>query len=152
MRFVGQGYEIPVPLPAGTLSAAHVGQIKATFDQVYQALYERLGPPVNVEIINWRVVSSGPKPDVSLDMTSDTRRAKTAADAQKGARQAYHPETAGFAETPIYDRYRMQPGMTFDGPAIVEERESTVIVGPASACSIDDHYNLVVKLPTNSGL
>lgn len=148
MRFVGQGHEIPVPLPAGRLSAANVEELKATFDRVYQELYERSGPPVPVEIINWRVVSSGPTPDVSLNITSDQHGAQTAADTQKGARPAYFPEADGFVETPIYDRYLMKPGMTFDGPAIVEERESTVIVGPGSTCSIDEHYNLVVQMPS----
>ena len=147
MRFVGQGHEIPVPLPDGSLSAKHVDNLKATFDKVYQELYERLGPPVNMEIINWRVVSSGPTPDVTLEVSSDGNDAQTAADSQKGSRQAYFPETGGFTETPIYDRYLMKPGMTFDGPAIVEERESTAIIGPGSQCSIDEHYNLVVKMP-----
>lgn len=148
MRFVGQGHEIPVALPAGTLAATHVAELKARFDGVYQELYERLGPPVNVEIINWRVVSSGPKPDVALDITSDQAGATTAADTQKGSRPAYFPEAGGFTETPIYDRYLMKPGMTFPGPAIVEERESTVIVGPGSQCLIDEHYNLLVQMPS----
>ena len=147
MRFVGQGHEIPVPLPDGTLGAEHVAEMKATFDSVYQELYERLGPPVNVEIINWRVVSSGPTPDVALEISTEGNNAQTAADAKKGSRQAYFPEAGGFTDTPIYDRYLMKPGMTFDGPAIVEERESTAIIGPGSACSIDEHHNLVVKMP-----
>jgi N-methylhydantoinase A len=52
----------------------------------------------------------------------------------------------GFVATPVYDRYRLAPGATFDGPAIVEERESTVIVGPGGRCHIDAQHNLVVKL------
>ncbi|MEM7130599.1 MAG: hydantoinase/oxoprolinase family protein [Chloroflexota bacterium] len=147
MRFVGQGHEIPVPLSSDTLSAEHVHELKSTFDQVYKELYERLGPPVNMEIINWRVVSSGPTPDVSLYISSEGNHSQIADDTQKGSRQAYFPELGGFTETPIYDRYLMKPGMTFDGPAIVEERESTAIIGPGSQCSIDEHYNLVVKMP-----
>ncbi|MEM7531431.1 MAG: hydantoinase/oxoprolinase family protein [Chloroflexota bacterium] len=151
MRFVGQGHEIPVLLPKTTLDASHLDEIEATFDRVYRELYERSGPPVNMEIINWRVVSSGPTPAVSLHITSEGagkyQGAQTAADTQKGSRQAYFPESGGFTETPIYDRYLMKPGMTFDGPAIVEERESTAIIGPGSVCSIDAHYNLVVKMP-----
>jgi len=148
MRFVGQGHEIPVTLPNTTLGAEHLDGLKATFDTVYQELYERLGPPVNMEIINWRVVSSGPTPDVALEINSDGNDAQTAADTKKSSRQAYFPESGGFTDTPIYDRYLMKPDMTFDGPAIVEERESTVIIGPGSICSIDRHYNLVIKMPT----
>ena len=107
-------------------------------------LYERLGPPVAMEILNWRVVSSGPRPDLSLRIMSEA--AGHALDARKGERPAYFPEAGDFVATPIYDRYRLAPGAAFVGPAIVEERESTAIVGPAARCRIDDQQNLVVEL------
>ena len=146
MRYVGQGHEIRVPLGDGELDGESVPALKAAFQQVYQELYERLGPPVNIEILHWRVVSSGPKPDVRLEITTSAQAATTVVETQKGARPAYFPEAGGFVETPIYDRYRMQPGLCFTGPAIIEERESTVIVGPAGACQIDEHYNLVITM------
>lgn len=149
MRFVGQGHEIRVPLPDGIVTTAVVDELKASFDRVYRELYERSGPPVMIEITNWRVVSSGPKPDVRLQVNSDNNGNQTAADAIKGTRPAYFPETNGFADTPVFDRYQMNPGMTFDGPAIVEERESTVIVGPAAKCVIDKHHNLVINMPSS---
>lgn len=148
MRYVGQGHEIAVALPDGVLGEKDLPALKARFEQTYQDLYERLGPPVEVEIINWRVVSAGPRPNVRLNVVVSDDTAVTAADTRKGSRPAYFPEAAGFTDTPIYDRYRMKPGMTFTGPAIVEERESTVIVGPGAACSIDDHFNLIIKMPS----
>ena len=48
--------------------------------------------------------------------------------------------------TPVYDRYRLGPGAAFDGPAIVEERESTLIVGPGGRCRVDAQWNLIVEL------
>ncbi|MFK7803236.1 MAG: hydantoinase/oxoprolinase family protein [Anaerolineae bacterium] len=147
MRYVGQGHEIRVPVPAGTLTPSDQAGLVASFEQTYKELYERPGPPVAIEILNWRVVSAGPKPDVSLTVRETNDGATTAADCVKGSRPAYFPETAGFADTNIYDRYKMKPGMTFDGPAIIEERESTVIVGPGSKCSIDEHHNLIVTMP-----
>ncbi len=154
MRYVGQGHEIPVPLPDGQLKAAHVPNLISSFQRVYQELYERLGPPVSVEILNWRVVSSGPQPDLRLQVISTADEATLAVGglqaARKGERLAYFPETKGFTPTPIYDRYPLAPGTAFDGPAIVEERESTVIIGPGSRCFIDEHYNLVVALKSNA--
>jgi len=145
MRYVGQGHAIRVPLPTGPLDAAtHAGTLLTAFEQVYRELYERLGPPVPVEILNWRVVASGPTPNLRLQV-----KAVVGGDAQtayKGTRPAYFPETEGFVDTPIYDRYQLAPGTTFTGPAIVEERESTVIVGPGARCQIDDQHNLLVKL------
>jgi N-methylhydantoinase A/oxoprolinase/acetone carboxylase beta subunit len=49
----------------------------------------------------------------------------------------------GYIETPVYDRYLLQPGSELEGPAIVEERESTVVVPPGRAIVIDDNLNLI---------
>ena len=46
-------------------------------------------------------------------------------------------------EVPVYDRYRLQPGARFEGPAIIEERESTLVVGPGTRCVTDPGWNLV---------
>ena len=62
MRFVGQGHEVSVPLPDGVLMERDVAKISATFEQVYRALYGRKGPDVSLEVVNWRVVASGPTP------------------------------------------------------------------------------------------
>ncbi len=147
MRYVGQGHEIAVPIPNGTLTADHLAQLQAKFEQVYVELYERSGPPVPIEILNWRVVSAGPKPDVQLQVRDTNDGGTAVADTIKASRAAYFPETNGFTDTPIYDRYLMKPNISFVGPAIVEERESTVIIGPAAQCHIDEHHNLVIKMP-----
>lgn len=154
MRYVGQGHEIPVEVSTGRLDSSAGRALKARFEEVYEELYERSGPPVRVEILNWRVVSSGPTPRVRLrmeqgDIPEKTERApqNTTADACKGYRQTFFPEANGFLETPVYDRYGLRPGTCFLGPAVVEERESTVIVGPGGQCEIDRHLNLVVQMP-----
>jgi N-methylhydantoinase A len=56
----------------------------------------------------------------------------------------YFPEQAGFRVTAAYDRYRLRPGMRFAGPAVVEERESTVVVGPGAEVAVDDYRNLLI--------
>ena len=129
MRYVGQGHEIRVPLPAVVLDATHAPALADAFQRVYRELYERLGPPVQIEVLNWRVVSSGPSPDMRLQLPDTINR--PAEGAIKRERMAYFPETNGFTLTPVYDRYLLTPSATFSGPAIVEERESTVVIGPA---------------------
>lgn len=150
MRFVGQGHEISVPLPEGPLTAQTCDGLRAEFDRVYRELYERSGPPVPIEVINWRVVTSGPRPSAKLQITNTGVDAETAEDTLKGTRNAYFPETDAFLQTPVYDRYRMKPGMSLIGPAIIEERESTVVIGPDAVCRIDANYNLVVRMPGES--
>jgi N-methylhydantoinase A len=144
IRYVGQGHEIQVPLPPDRLSSESVPAIIKSFEEVYRRLYERLSHAVPVEIINWRVISSGPPPQVRLQVTGDEQ--KFAQTVLKGSRQAYFPELGGYAAVPVYDRYGLLPGTGFAGPAIVEERESTVIVGPDCGFRIDEQRNLIVDL------
>ncbi len=143
IRYVGQGHEVSVALPGGVLSANDLAPIAAEFERTYEALYGRKGPDVALEVINWRVVASGPRPDMNLKLSRDS---SIRGDARKGSRLAYFPESNGFVETAIYDRYTLQPGMKFDGPAIVEERESTLIIGVRGRARVDDRLNVVVEL------
>lgn len=143
MRYVGQGHEIQVHLPAGTLDERSVSAMAGAFDEKYRQLYGRPGPPVPLEIMNWRVVVSGPRPLVHLRVKE---KPGAGASAIKGTRRAYFPEAGGYLDTPVYDRYQMAEGLRFQGPAIVEERESTFVVGPEAECHIDEHWNLIARL------
>ncbi len=143
MRFVGQGHEISVPLPDGVLTSLSAEELSQAFKRVYEQLYERSGPPVPIEIINWRVVSSGPNPQVQLRTSNIT---ESEGKPVKGSRKIWLPESHDFQTVPVYDRYRMNPGFQFSGPAVIEERESTVIISGASDCHIDEQYNLRIQL------
>jgi N-methylhydantoinase A len=142
MRYVGQGHEVSVRLPSGVLGQQHVPQITTEFEETYRGLYGRKGPDVALEIINWRLVASGPRPEMNLHLPRDTSDKRHA---RKGSRRAYFPESGGFVETAVYDRYAFQPGVEFTGPAIVEERESTLIVGPSGCARVDKNLNVIVK-------
>ncbi|MEK7342025.1 MAG: hydantoinase/oxoprolinase family protein [Candidatus Binatota bacterium] len=142
MRYVGQGHEVSVSLPDGVLGKQHLSQIVLSFGQIYRALYGREGPDVPLEVINWRVVASGPqgKMDFSLPPAASARD-----NAVKGSRLAYFPEDGRYIETPVFDRYALTAGFTFIGPAIVEERESTLIVGTRGRARVDERLNVIVE-------
>jgi N-methylhydantoinase A len=144
LRYVGQGHEVSVPLPDGRLSAESLPAIGQTFDEVYQRLYGRRGPDVPLEVINWRLVATGPRPTVQPRLGDHHTASRKAP-----PRQAYFPELGGYAETPVYDRYALSPGDTLTGPAIVEERESTLVIGPRGCARIDDQLNVIVDLTTD---
>ncbi len=143
LRYIGQGHEVSVALPDGVLSVDDLPRIAAEFERTYESLYGRKGPDVPLEVINWRVVASGPRPDMNLKLP---RNSTHGGDARKGSRLAFFPETNGYVETSIYDRYALEPGMRFNGPAIVEERESTLIVGVRGQARVDERLNVVVEL------
>ncbi len=90
------------------------------------------------------MIVSGPRPEMNpvaaLAVSAND-------DARKGERRVYFGPESGFVNAPVYDRYCLVPGKTFEGPAIVEERESTTIVPPHASACIDAALNLVIDLP-----
>ena len=143
MRYFGQGHEVDVEIPTGILTEASLGPITALFETAYRLLYSRTPMGVPLEALNWRAVISGPSPDLTITGGLETGAA-TAPTAKKH-RAAYFPEPGGYVETPVYDRYRLDPGVRFVGPVIVEERESTTVIGPGALISVDAHRNLVAE-------
>ncbi len=142
VRYVGQGHEIRVELPPGPLGPHSLAPMRETFEAVYRSLFGRTGPDVALEAVSWRVIASGPRPSVKLSAPA----ASTAADARKGERLVYFPEWQEHRHVPVYDRYVLAPGTSFDGPAIVEERESTTVIGPGARVDVDATRNLSVTL------
>jgi N-methylhydantoinase A len=141
LRYVGQGYELTVPVPSGALDAAALARVRAAFDEVYAARYGYANPGEGVEAVTWKLSAVGGTPRVSLAKISSG-----AGDARKGMRRAYFPETSGYVDCPLYDRYRLAPGATLAGPGIVEERESTTVLPPGVVASVDEYATLVVRV------
>ncbi len=132
MRYVGQGFEVTVPVAPGE-------DLKQAFEAAYVRAHGRKGPDVPIEAISWRVLTRGPDPDLRLVAapTGD-------GDARKGTRDVYFDD--GYLDTPIYDRYRMGAGTRIDGPAIVEERESTTVVGPGATARVAEDGSLIIEV------
>ena len=142
MRYVGQGHEVTVELPDGPLGPGDVDRLTALYRKEYRRLYNREGPDVPLEAITWRLEVSGPRPEIQL---GGEEGGSSSSEAQKGAREVYLPEDGAFRTVPVYDRYLLGPGAVFEGPAVVEERESTVILGPGGCAEIDSARNLIVR-------
>jgi N-methylhydantoinase A len=143
MRYVGQGHEVTVELPDGSLGPEDADRLSTLYRKEYKRLYSREGPDVALEAITWHLEVSSPPPEIRLDREEDT--ANEPGEAQKGEREIYLPEEGDFLAVPVYDRYLLGPGTDFAGPAVVEERESTVILGPEARVEIDGAHNLVVR-------
>jgi len=147
MRFSGQGYEIEAVLPAGHLDASRSAKIRDTFIDAYKQLFERAPEGLPIEGLSWRLAATGRRPALNLDF----RGAATAAgSAKKGTRRVYFHHERDFIESPVYDRYKLAPGSSLLGPAVFEERESTVVVGPGARIDVDDSLNIIVHLPAST--
>jgi len=141
LRFVGQGFELHAAVPAGKLAAGAVGRIEASFHKAYRTVYEELPGALPIEAITWRLRASGPAPSVaaSLGVSQAARRGRK-------FRPAWFPELRKFVDTPVYDRYALKPADGLAGPAIVEERESTAVIGPRGRVKVDRDLNLVIDV------
>ena len=147
MRYLHQGFEINVPVADGLLGPDDIPHLQANFDGAYERLYKRLNPNVDVEALNWRVIVSGPRPAIRVQRVDHWPPPTDAT--RRGERPAYFPEAAGYVDCPVYDRYQLAPGMALRGPAIIEERESTVVAGPKARVEVDAYRNVVLWLPTS---
>jgi N-methylhydantoinase A len=139
-RYLGQGYELNVPLPAGPLDTAALARLRASFDEIYAARYGYANPREAVEVVTWKLSAVGGSPQVALAKLPQHSGEGTL----KGVRRAYFPEASGYLECPIYDRHALPAGITLTGPAIVEERESTTVLPPGVEAVVDEYASLLV--------
>jgi|GraSoiStandDraft_4_1057263.scaffolds.fasta_scaffold08304_5 N-methylhydantoinase A len=143
MRYVGQGFEIPVRLPSLSLSAVDLPAIKESFFASYRMHFARLIEDASVEVLSWRLACVAPNTDIRI-RASDSQFGE-GANARRGERPVLFEEH-GWQTCPVYDRYALRAGATFSGPALIEERESTCVVGPRAQVKVDEMKNLVIEL------
>jgi len=144
MRHAGQGHEIVVTLPEGDLASMDVATLRARFFETYEAIYGHVHDHLDLEITTCRLSASGPVPTIALKQLP-----ATGADPQgaiKGTRKAYFADAGGYVDTPRYDRTKLSAGAVFFGPAIVEDIDSTAVIGPNTRVEIDAYANLIATL------
>jgi N-methylhydantoinase A len=137
LRFIGQGSETNVPIPRKDFSQIRREEVRNRFDEVYKNLYGRTYLESQVEFVSFRVRVSLPRH--LLQLPKIEKKTASLKDTIKGLRPAYSPLAKDYIPYTVYDRYSLFPGATFDGPALIEERESTIIAGEDTSISIDEY-------------
>ncbi len=154
MRYVGQHHEVTVEIPHNcTISEVHLGQIAVSFHAAHELLYTYSTPETALELMNLRITAVGAvektglyKLQAGAGETAAVREGKRAQESKralKGKRQVYFD--GQFVETDVYDRDKLFPGHFIPGPAVVEERTTTVIVHPGWELTIDDYENIIME-------
>ena len=142
MRYLGQGFEIKVSIPNETLSQNTIAEIEENFSEVYKMLYSRTIDDVPIESVTWRVLTKGPSPEIRLQQMFEAGNHDTL----KGHRNVRFAELDCAVECPVYSRYGLTIGDKMNGPAIIEEKESTFVIGPNSSFFVDEQMNIVVDM------
>jgi N-methylhydantoinase A len=141
VRYRGQGEGITVPL-GPQLSRRPEGLVRDAFEAAYTWLYGRQPPGVEPELLTWRVRVAGPRPIVRVGSG-----VAGGGPARKGRRLIWSDEARSFVEGQVWNRYRLAPGDVVRGPAVVEERESSAVIGVGGRGVVDDHGNMHVEMP-----
>ncbi|HEX3804771.1 MAG TPA: hydantoinase/oxoprolinase family protein [Solirubrobacteraceae bacterium] len=139
MRRVGQTHSVSVPIPQGELGPDDAARIEASFEQVALELYGHSLGDALAEALTWRVSIEGPKPDLSaLQRVQGTSRSRE-------PRDCYF-RGHGWLETAVIDRLALSPGETGLGPVLIEEHDSTALVGPGDRYRMDQLGNLIIEI------
>lgn len=143
VKYFDQSTFFTVEIPEGEIK-----DLKAVTEQFLKAMKERYGyvlPPgfVEMEIVNLRVIGYGiiSKPELPV-----IERSGTLKQALKGIRKVYYEETKGFTDASIYERELLPVGSVFEGPAIVEQFDTTTVMPPGCVAKVDQYGNLIIKV------
>ena len=141
MRYLGQGHEVVVPLPNRTWAREDTGIIRDAFESAYEALYGRIIPKLDLEIVSWSVgVSAVPEAVALVDPP-----APAAAPPARGVRPVLDPGSGRVVEAALYRRADFVAGARVDGPALIVETDTTAVVSAAFTASVDALGTIVME-------
>jgi N-methylhydantoinase A len=148
MRYVGQGFEVETELSAQMVQSEQ-STIEASFAQAYAARFGGKLVGQRVEAVNWRVEASA-----NAALNAELLSAQAPADKPGSAecsRQVFFPDIEGFVQTPVLSLEQLRTEQRYDGPALVEQPGSTVVIGPGDVFTLDTHGNLRITLGARQG-
>ena len=143
LRYVGQSYEINIPVPPGEVSGEDLENIAAKFHEKHQMIYGHSAPEEPVELVNLRVtvIGKAAKPKLK-ELPKEKKSSDTAL---KGTRKVYFKKYKDFVECPIYERSKLAYDSEVSGPAIIEEMSSTIVIPPDYTARVDKYGNIIIS-------
>jgi N-methylhydantoinase A len=143
MRYAGQNYELPIPLPDGDIGPATLRALAERFADAHRRMYGFAAEEDPVQLVTFRVEASGVVPKATFKAQANA--GSDASPAIIGSRALWMSETGGFVACPVYDRDRLRAGNRFPGPAIVEQMDATTIVPLGWAARVEPFLNVILE-------
>jgi len=142
MRLIRQNYELKIPMPVCPISESDMDEIKSAFHDKHEQIYGHKAPEEDIQVVNLRIraVEVRKKPDLIRLKKSEKNRLPE----QQGIRNVWHEDKR--MKTKIYSRNKLLCRHHIDGPAVIEERESTTVLGPDWKATVDEWGNLVLEI------
>ena len=145
MRYVGQSYELAIPLGDGNVEGS-LDKMLRRFHEEHERTYGFAAPAEPVEFVTLRLTAVGSIAKPKLRELPERGGGVDAA--RRAVRQVYFAEAGDFVDCPSYDRYRLAAGWVIEGPAIVEEMDSTTVIHPGFHAKVDRYGNLLIRTRT----
>jgi N-methylhydantoinase A len=142
LRYEHQSFELTCPIGEGPITGARLQALTATFHAEHRRLYSYDLPSAPVELVNLRLTAVGALP--RRETRSPTAAAGGLAQARTGRRPVYF-RGVGFVETPSYARDRLSPGLTLEGPAIIEQSDATPLIAPGFRARVDAAGHILLE-------
>jgi N-methylhydantoinase A/oxoprolinase/acetone carboxylase beta subunit len=145
-RYIGQGYELRVPVPDGSIDRNWLEEVVERFQAAHERTYFTRFEGTDVQIINLHVTGIGHVPRLGIQPIE--RGGADASGALKFERPVLFPGQGGAAASVparFYDRDALKAGNFIEGPAIVEQFDSTTVIGPNQVASVDAVGHLVIR-------
>ncbi|WP_434309815.1 hydantoinase/oxoprolinase family protein [Hominifimenecus sp. rT4P-3] len=142
MRYIGQNYELQVEIPAGEITQEDLEQMKQDFFRSHEMTYGYYNPNAPIQFVNFRCEAIGQVQKPKLAELTETMEHPREAEISR--RPVYFPET-GLTDCPVYDRAKFGRCDRVDGPCIVEQMDSTIVIPPNTWFKVDVYGNLVVN-------
>ena len=133
MRYVGQGHELAIDLPAGPYTESHRDRFTEAFERTYKNLYGHVIDGVDIEILSWTLMVSEP---VSQRLTP-ARLEPGAPLKAIGEHSVFDAETATRLDVPVYLREQLAANVYINGPALITEDQTTTVISSSFSASIN---------------
>jgi N-methylhydantoinase A/oxoprolinase/acetone carboxylase beta subunit len=143
--YIGQGYQVTLGLDDLDPREADGNELWRRFARVYREKYGYFYEDVPAEVVSLR--AAGSVQAASFTLRPLTMPLDPGGNVRKGERPAWAGGLGAMVTHAVYARERLRPGTRIAGPAIVEEPESTAVVGPGAAVEVDGYGTLVITLP-----
>lgn len=124
MRYVGQGWEIPVAMPERPYTADDAALFRERFEQAYTRFFGRPIDRLDVEIVSWSIKASSPQQEVQRLARVEVREQP----APSGTRPLFDAKSQKYLDAAVHHRESLAPGAQVMGPAVVVERETATII------------------------
>ena len=147
MRYVGQGFEVHVDLPSGPIDDSFGLRAIESFNEAYLRKHRFLDADATVEVVDWTLVASvAGDAEAQASAASRTVHTKAGEARPKASRQAWFPELGGFVTTRVVDRQAMLADALIEGPAIIEDPDSTAVILPGDRARVSDAGHLIIDI------